>query len=70
METFAHRLKKAREFEGWTQKQMAEKLDIPFTTYRSYETLSGANREPDFAMTGKIADLLKVTTDYLILGRE
>jgi transcriptional regulator with XRE-family HTH domain len=66
---FARRLKEARSRANITQVEMAQELGIPFTTYRNYETLSGANREPEFETLTKIADVLDVTTDYL-LGRE
>ncbi len=59
-------LKKSREFRHFTQAQMAEKLGITSTAYQNYEY---GKREPNNDLLCKIANLLGVTTDYL-LGRE
>ena len=67
---FSKRIKEERERLGLTQKEVAEKLGILLSTYQGYESIKTRHREPDLEMTGKIADVLGVTTDYLILGRE
>lgn len=59
-------LKQARESKGKTQKDIADELQLPLSTYRSYEQ---GKREPNNEILCKIADILNVTTDYL-LGRD
>ena len=58
-------LRTLRKQQGWTQKEVADKLGIHCTTYTKYET--GAS-EPNFEMLNKLADLYDIGTDYL-LGR-
>lgn len=65
-ELFAARLKEEREKRGWTQDYMANLLGIKSATLSGYER---CYREPDLTMLEKIADLLKVSVDYL-MGRE
>ncbi|MDU1252906.1 MAG: helix-turn-helix transcriptional regulator [Peptostreptococcaceae bacterium] len=62
---FSKRLRLEREKLGLKQKEMANKLCIPPTTYNGYET---GNRMPALDVARDIADALNVTTDYL-LGR-
>ena len=63
METLGERLKKQRLKQGLTQKEAANKLNINQVTYHGYE----ANKhKPDIDMLSKLADLLFVSTDYLI----
>jgi len=69
MKIFALRLKEARMYAGLTQKEMAKELEIPLDTYRNYESIGSRNCEPDIEMLVKIADVLKVSLDYLT-GRE
>ena len=67
MKIFAERLKKAREFEGYTQEKFAEILGIPLNTYRKYEMLSPKwHSEPNQELQVKMAEILKVSTDYLL----
>jgi len=57
---------KLKELRGEkTQAYIAEKLNIPRETYRSYEA---GLRQPDPEMLKKMADFFDVTVDYL-LGR-
>jgi len=63
---FSQRLKEERLQEGLTQKQMAERLEIPLSTYKNYEALGKGRREPDMEMIVKIATVLDTTTDYLM----
>ena len=65
MKEFAKRLKWQREDRHASKKFVAERIDIPYTTYCGYE--SGA-REPNLEMLVRIADFYDVTLDYL-LGR-
>lgn len=60
-----HILKTLRKDQGWTQREVADRLGIHCTTYTKYET--GAS-EPSFDMLEKLASLFDVSTDYL-LGR-
>jgi len=62
------RLKQEREFQELTQKDMAERLKIPLDTYRNYESNGKRHCDPSLETISIIADVLKVTVDYL-LGR-
>ena len=62
---FSKRLRSEREKLGLKQKEMAEKLNMPSNTYNGYET---GKRIPALDIARDIADVLNVTTDYL-LGR-
>jgi len=66
---FSKLLKEERKAKGLTQREMAEKLSITLRAYQNYEALGKDRREPGFALLTNIADILEVTTDYL-LGRE
>lgn len=64
---FQENLRYYRERAGYKQsKDFAQALDIPYSTYKGYET---QGREPKYNTLCKIADLLNVSTDEL-LGRE
>lgn len=47
---------------GYTQAQMAEKLNIPRSTYTNYET---GNRSPDLEMLERISEVLNCSLDEL-----
>jgi len=57
------RLKAARKRTSFTQKELASFLDIKFNSYQSYEA---GKRQPNLDVLVKIADLLCVSTDYLL----
>lgn len=57
------KIKELRENHGLTQLQVAEKLNIPLSTYRSYET---GVREPGVYILITLSELYGVTTDYLL----
>ena len=57
------RLKKLRISKGITQREMANKLDLSYSTYSNYEN---NYREPKFETIEKVAEILGVTVDYLI----
>lgn len=59
-------LKKLRLKSGYTQKEMAEKLDIAYQNYQRYENGKVIPR-PD--MVKKLASLFDVSSDY-IQGRD
>lgn len=61
--TFHERIRQLRLDGGYMQKDVAEKLKIPKTTYNNYET---GFREPDFDTVLKIADFFNVSIDYLL----
>jgi len=66
MDIFAIRLKEERKIKGYSQRVMAEKLDISQGTYKGYELIGEKNgREPSFDMIRKITEVLNVTSDYL-----
>ena len=70
MEIFSIRLKEERIRNTYTQKEMADLLEITLRAYQNYEALSKRNhREPNFELLVKMADILEVKLDYL-LGRE
>ena len=63
---FSKRLNQTRKQKGFTAQQMADCLQIGLRSYRNYES---ADRQPSLDMLVQIADLLDVSTDYL-LGRD
>lgn len=62
---WATRIKEMRSIYNYTQQQVSEALGISQGTYAGYET---GRHEPDLETMSKIADLYKVSIDYL-LGR-
>lgn len=62
---FGKRLRQVRLQRNMTQQSVADAIRIELRTYQRYEQ---GSREPSFAMLLAIADVLKVSTDYL-LGR-
>lgn len=66
--SFQENLRYYRERAGYKQsKDFAQALDIPYSTYKGYET---QGREPKYQMLCKIADLLHVSTDELLGAKE
>ena len=63
---FSETIRSLRLKNGYTQQYVADYLGIKRPTYTRYE--SGTN-QPDFETTLKIAELYKVSTDFL-LGRK
>lgn len=51
---------------GFTQKVMAEKLNISVLTYRTYEQTGKNYRAPGLKMLVKTDRILEVSTDYLL----
>lgn len=60
---FNDRLNTIRKEKGITAQQMADKLCINIRSYRAYES---ADRSPNLDILVKIADILDVSTDYLL----
>lgn len=60
--SFGDRLKEARVMKGYTQKQLAEKLNIGGTTVTGYEK---DNSEPSMNTISKIMEILDVDANFL-----
>ena len=60
---FNDRLNAVRKEKCITAQQMADKLCINIRSYRAYES---ADRSPNLDILVKIADILDVSTDYLL----
>lgn len=60
---FSERLNATRKSKGVTAQQMADLLHINIRSYRAYES---ADRSPNIEILVKIADILDVSTDYLL----
>lgn len=60
---FKNRLNEVRKARGISAQRMADYLNIGLRSYRNYES---ADREPSLSMLVKIADILDVSTDYLL----
>ena len=57
------RLNNTRKSKGYTAQQMADKLCISLRAYRMYES---GDRSPNLTALCQIADILNVSTDYLL----
>ena len=60
---FNKKLNETRKSKGITAQQMADYLNINIRSYRYYES---GNNQPPLDILIKIADKLKVSTDYLL----
>ena len=65
MQKLSQRLHELRKEKALSQQQVADAVDIGFSTYRRYEN---GQREPDASTLVRMADFYDVTADYL-LGR-
>lgn len=63
MSTFSQRLKEERKKAKLTQEQIAKELGITRSAYTLYET---EKSQPSLETACKIADILKVSLDYLV----
>lgn len=61
--TFRIRVKQLREERSLSQYDLAEKLGVAQSTIGNWEA---GKREPNYAMTIKIADFFGVSLDYLV----
>lgn len=61
--SFGSNLISLREKNGLSRKELAEKLNIPYTTLRNYET---DQREPGHKLLIQLASLFSVSVDELI----
>ena len=62
-EVFTSRLKKAREYNGVTQHEVAKALKISQSTYAGYES---GRAEPNIELIAMMSKLYRVTTDWLL----
>lgn len=62
-ETFAQKLKQARNDQGLTQRQVTKDTKIPQSTIANYET---GRTEPNIENLGILADYYGVSADWLI----
>lgn len=62
-ESFAQKLKKAREKTGFTQEETSLETKIPRSTIANYES---GRTEPDIENLGILADFYQVSVDWLI----
>lgn len=65
--SFGERLQKLRKQKGWSQEELAEKLELTRQTVSKWELEQSA---PDLDYIIALSDLFQVSTDYLIKGRE
>ena len=63
IETFAQKLSQARKNAGYTQRQVAEILNLKQSTIAGYEI---GRTQPDIETLGKLADFYCVSVDWLI----
>lgn len=61
--SFGERLIEIRKKSGLTRKDLAERLNVPYTTLRNYET---DTREPGHFFLIELSKLLNVSIDYLL----
>jgi transcriptional regulator with XRE-family HTH domain len=57
------RLRKAREARGWTQAQLAAKLNVSDATISRYEK---GVRYPDLETLKRLAEVLETSVEYLV----
>lgn len=62
---FGRRVKKLRKQRKWTQKELAEKLDVRFAQLNKYE--SGLHVPPVEKII-QLAEIFDTTVDYLLTG--
>lgn len=58
-----NRIKEIRKSQGLSQRDVAKKLEMAFSTYSNYEN---NNREPNFETLKRIADVLGVSVAQLV----
>lgn len=64
---FPQRLNETRKEKGYTAQKMADLLSVTIRTYRNYES---GNSLPNLYTLVRIADILDVSTDYLLCRDE
>lgn len=61
--TLADKIMELRKKQGWSQEELAEKLDV---TRQSVSKWEGAQSVPDIAKIVQMSEIFGVTTDYLL----
>ena len=64
---FGLRLKELRKQKGWTQKELANKVDIHFSQLNKYEC---GMHIPPIEKLIQLSNGFRVTLDYLIMGNQ
>ncbi len=64
---FCDRVRIARQRLGETQDELADRSGFHVTAISHYET---GGREPSMNNLMRLADVLNVSTDYLVFGKE
>lgn len=64
---FGLRLKELRKQKGWTQKELAKRVDIRFAQLNKYEC---GMHIPPIERLIQLSSVLGVTLDYLVMGNE
>lgn len=64
---FCRRLREIRINRQMTQQTMADSIGVVLRTYQCYEQ---GTREPSLKMLVRMADVLNVSTDYLLCREE
>ena len=65
LKAFGVRLKELRKQKGWTQKELAGKVEIRFSQLNKFE--SGLHTPPPEKLI-ELAEILGTTVDYLLTG--
>ena len=63
VESFPSKLKKARNDTGFTQREVAKEIGIPYSTLANYEV---GRTQPDIETIGILADFYGVSVDWLL----
>lgn len=63
--TLADRLREAREQAGLSQKELADRLEVPPEVYAAWED---GTQSPDTETVRRVASVLHVTGNYLLFG--
>lgn len=67
MVDFAYKLKSLRELNGWSQEELARRLEVSRSKIGNYEQ---GTREPSFEDLEAIADVFNCTICYLVGGED
>lgn len=62
-EGFPKKLKAARTKTGFTQREVAKEIGIPYSTLANYEV---GRTQPDIETLGTLADFYGVSVDWLL----
>ena len=65
LQAFGTRLKERRKEKGWTQKELAAKIDVQFSLLNKYE---GGLHAPPLEKLVELAEVLDTSVDYLLTG--